>query len=100
VPTKSTIDHRLVKYAQKLGRHRTRKSAVEAALKYYIRHRKQAAATQLFGKIDYEAAYDYKRERTKKRMKCRRVSLPIIRSRRPGTLHLDNDAIARLVTFP
>jgi len=67
MPTNLAIDDRLIAQAQKLGRHRTKKDTVNAALDEYIRRRKQAAIIPLFGTIDYHAAYDYKRERAKKR---------------------------------
>ncbi|MGB2591041.1 MAG: type II toxin-antitoxin system VapB family antitoxin [Candidatus Acidiferrum sp.] len=67
MPTNLAIDDRLIEQAQKLGRHRTKKDTVNAALDEYIRRRKQAALVPLFGTIEYDSSYDYKRERTKKR---------------------------------
>jgi hypothetical protein len=67
MPTNLAIDDRLIAQAQKLGRHRSKKDTVNAALDEYIRRRQQAAIVRLFGTIDYEASYDYKRERSKKR---------------------------------
>jgi hypothetical protein len=67
MPTNLAIDDRLITQAQKLGRHKSKKDTVNAALDEYIRRRKQAALIPLFGTIDYDPAYDYNRERTKKR---------------------------------
>jgi hypothetical protein len=67
MPTNLAIDDGLVAQAKKLGRHRTKKDTVNAALDEYIRRRKQAALVPLFGTIQYDARYDYKRERVKKR---------------------------------
>jgi hypothetical protein len=67
VPTNLAIDDRLLEQAQKIGRHRTKKETVNAALAEYIRHREQQNILSLFGKIAYESAYDYKRERKAKR---------------------------------
>jgi hypothetical protein len=67
MPTNLAIDDRLIAEAQKLGRHRTKKEAVTAALDEYIRRRKQLDVLALFGKIDYDENYDYKRERRSKR---------------------------------
>lgn len=67
MPTNLAIDDRLIAQAKKLGRHRTKKDTVNAALDEYIRRRKQAALIPLFGNIEYDSHYDYKRERTKKR---------------------------------
>lgn len=67
MPTNLAIDDRLITEAQKLGRHRTKKDAVTAALDEYIQRRKQQDILPLFGTIDYENNYDYKKERTRKR---------------------------------
>jgi hypothetical protein len=67
MPTNLAIDDRLIAQAQKLGRHKSKKDTVNAALDEYIRRRKQAALIPLFGSIEYDPTYNYKRERTKKR---------------------------------
>jgi len=67
VPTNLAIDDRLIDQAKRLGRHRSKKDTVNAALEEYIRRRKQAALVPLFGTIYYDARYDYKSERAKKR---------------------------------
>jgi len=67
MPTNLDIDDRLLEEAQKVGRHRTKRETVTAALEEYIQHRKQQEILALFGKIDYEPTYDYKRERKAKR---------------------------------
>jgi Arc/MetJ family transcription regulator len=66
MPTNLAIDERLIAEAQKLGRHRTKKDAVNAALDEYVQRRKQRQILSLFGTIDYDRAYDYKRERRKR----------------------------------
>jgi Arc/MetJ family transcription regulator len=65
--TNLAIDDRLIQEAQKLGRHRTKKEAVTAALDEYVRRRRQQEILALFGTIDYEKAFDYKKERRAKR---------------------------------
>ncbi len=67
MPTNLAIDDRLIQEAQKLGKHRTKKDAVTAALDEYIQRRKQRDVLPLFGTIEYDERYDYKRERTRKR---------------------------------
>ena len=67
MPTNLAIDDRLIKKAQKLGRHRTKKETVTAALDEYIQRRKQQSILSLFGSIEYDQAYDYRRERRRKR---------------------------------
>lgn len=68
MPTNLALDDRLIQEAQKLGHHRTKKDAVTAALDEYIARRKQVGIVKLFGTIDYDPSYDYKRERRSKRM--------------------------------
>jgi Arc/MetJ family transcription regulator len=67
MPTNLAIDDRLLEEAQKIGRHRTKRETVTAALEEYIERRKQQEILSLFGKIDYQGDYDYKRERKAKR---------------------------------
>lgn len=67
MPTNLAIDDQLIEQAQRLGRHKTKKDTVNAALDEYIRRRRQAALIPLFGTIDYDSRYRYKRERAKKR---------------------------------
>jgi hypothetical protein len=38
--------------------------------------------------------------RESRRKSGRKVSLPIIRSKQPGTLYLDNDKIFQIISFP
>ena len=67
MPTNLAIDDRLILEAQKLGRHRTKKETVTAALDEYIQRLKQQHVVSLFGTIDYEPDYDYKHARRMKR---------------------------------
>jgi hypothetical protein len=60
------IDDKLLDEAQRIGRHRTRKGTVNAALREYIRRRRQTKAVDLFGKIDFDPEYDYKKAREKR----------------------------------
>lgn len=67
MPTNLSIDDDLLEEAQKVGQHRTKRETVNAALDEYIKRRKQQEILSLFGKIDYDDAYNYKRERKSKR---------------------------------
>jgi Arc/MetJ family transcription regulator len=60
------LDDKLVEEARKAGRHKTKKEAVNAALAEYVSRRKQLKILELFGKIDYDPAYDYKAARRKR----------------------------------
>ena len=61
--TNLAIDDVLLREAQAIGKHKTKKAAVTEALKEYIRKRKQLEVLNLFGKIDYDDDYDYKKGR-------------------------------------
>ena len=52
MPTNLDLDDRLIEEAQKLGKHRTKKDAVTAALGEYIQRRKQQDILPLFGTIE------------------------------------------------
>jgi len=66
MPTNLALDDSLIIEAQKLGHHRTKKEAVTVALKEYVARRKQSEMIELFGKIEYDASYDYKAMRNRK----------------------------------
>jgi Arc/MetJ family transcription regulator len=66
VPTNLALDDRLIREAQKLGGHKSKKAAVTAALDEYIRYRKQLDALKMFGTIEYEPNYDYRRHRRRR----------------------------------
>ena len=66
MPTNLAIDDKLIEEARKIGRHRTKKEAVTAALDEYIRRRKQLGILEMFGKVDFDPSYDFKRERYRK----------------------------------
>ena len=61
--TNLDIDRAILDEAVEVGHHRTKRAAVEDALKEYIARRKQADVIKLFGTIDYETKYNYKKQR-------------------------------------
>ena len=61
--TNIEIDNNLIQEALKLGGHRTKRAVVEEALQEYVQRRKQLTITELFGTIEYEDDYDYKKQR-------------------------------------
>jgi hypothetical protein len=61
--TNLAIDDRLINEARRIGHHKTKKEAVTAALDEYIRWRKQLKILALFGTIDFDPSYDYKKTR-------------------------------------
>ncbi len=64
--TNLDINEKLLSEALKIGGHRTKKETVNEALREYIRYRKQVNVTELFGKIDFDPKYDYKKQRRRR----------------------------------
>ena len=64
--TNLLINEELLEEAKKIGGHKTKRSAVNEALKEYIERRKQLDIADLFGKVEYFEDYDYKKLRTRK----------------------------------
>lgn len=63
--TNLQLDDALIRQAVKLGGHRTKKAAVTQALTDYIRHLEQEKILGLFGKVDFDPDYDYRRQRNR-----------------------------------
>lgn len=63
VATNLDLDPDLVNEAVAVGGVRTKKEAVTEALKEYIARRRQAQVTRLFGTIEFDPKYDYKKQR-------------------------------------
>jgi Arc/MetJ family transcription regulator len=63
--TNLQLDDRLIKEAVTLGKHRTKKAAVTQALADYIRHLRQERILDLFGKVELDPGYNYKRQRAR-----------------------------------
>ncbi len=61
--TNLAIDDKLIIKAQKIGHHKTKKEAVTTALKEYIAHKKQLEILDLFGSVEFDKNYDYKKAR-------------------------------------
>ena len=61
------LDDKLIDEARKIGKHRTKKEAVTAALEEYVRRRRQLGILRLAGTIEYDEDYDYKAERRRPR---------------------------------
>lgn len=63
--TNLSIDPELIEQARKLSGERTKKAAVTKALKEFIARHEQKEIIDLFGKLDWDADYDYKTERSR-----------------------------------
>ena len=63
--TNLQLDGRLIAEAARLGQHRTKEEAVTQALTEYVQNLRQEGILDLFGSIDFDPSYDYKRQRAK-----------------------------------
>jgi Arc/MetJ family transcription regulator len=61
--TNLQINDELILKAVRLGGHKTKKAAVSKALVVYIQHLEQEKIFSMFGKVDYDPEYDYKKQR-------------------------------------
>ena len=66
MPTNLAIDDVLLEQARRIGRYKTKRETVNEALREFIQRRQRRELVKLFGTIDYDARYDYKRERRKR----------------------------------
>jgi Arc/MetJ family transcription regulator len=64
--TNLALDDRLLDEALKIGGKTTKKDTVTEALQEYIARRKQARIADLFGTVDYDGGYDYKKQRRRR----------------------------------
>lgn len=64
--TNLALDDELLEEALRIGGRATKKDTVTEALQEYIDRRKQARLVELFGTIDYDPAYDYKKQRRRR----------------------------------
>ena len=64
--TNLDIDQKLLAQAKRVGKHRSKKEAVNAALAEYVQRRNQLGIIEAFGTVDYDPTYDYKAQRKKR----------------------------------
>jgi Arc/MetJ family transcription regulator len=65
MPTNLAIDPELLQRALELSGQKTKKDTVNLALKELINRRKQLELINLFGKMDPDSGYDYKKGRNR-----------------------------------
>jgi len=63
LPTNRNLDDELLAEALALSGKKTKRDAVNAALREYVSRRKQRRVLELFRKLDWDPRYDYKKER-------------------------------------
>lgn len=64
--TNLSIDPDLIEQARIVSGERTKKAAVTKALQEFIARRQQENILDLFGKLEWDADYDYKAERQRR----------------------------------
>jgi hypothetical protein len=64
--TNLSVDPELIEQALALSGERTKKAAVTRALQEFIARRRQKRVLELFGKLEWDAGYDYKAERQRR----------------------------------
>lgn len=63
--TNLSIDPRLIERALEVSGEKTKKAAVTKALQEFIARREQKRLLELFGNLEWDQEYDYKRERSR-----------------------------------
>jgi Arc/MetJ family transcription regulator len=66
MPTNLALDDKLVEEAKRLGKHRTKREAVNQAIAEYVARRRGRKILDLFGKLEWDPGYDYKAERKRR----------------------------------
>jgi Arc/MetJ family transcription regulator len=64
--TNLDLDPALVEEALAVGGRRTKKEAVTEALQEYIARRRQSRIRGLFGSVEYDPKYDYRKQRRRR----------------------------------
>ena len=63
--TNLSLDPRLIDAALRVSGERTKKAAVTKALQEFVARRRQKRLLELFGKLEWDDAFDYKTERSR-----------------------------------
>jgi Arc/MetJ family transcription regulator len=64
--TNLNLDDALLDEAVKLSGKRTKRDTVNAALEEFVSRRKQRRILELFGKLEWDPRFDYKKERDRR----------------------------------
>ena len=63
--TNLSIDPSLLEKALELSGEKTKKAAVNLALREFVARRERMKLRELFGRLEWSSDFDYKRERTR-----------------------------------
>ncbi len=66
MPTNLAIDDRLLDEALRIGGRKTKRETVNDALREFIQRRQRLDLASLFGSVEYDPTYDYKKERRRR----------------------------------
>lgn len=64
--TNLAIDDKLLNQALGMGGYKTKRETVNEALREFIQRRQRLELIKLFGTVDYDPKYDYKKERRRR----------------------------------
>ena len=64
--TNLSLDPDLIQRALEVSGERTKKAAVTRALEEFIARRRQKSLVELMGKLEWDEAFDYKAERSRR----------------------------------
>ena len=64
--TNLSIDPELIERTLIVSGERTKKAAVTKALQEFVARREQKQLAELFGKLEWDSEYDYKRSRSRR----------------------------------
>jgi Arc/MetJ family transcription regulator len=64
--TNLALDDKLIDQAVRLGKHKSKKEAVTAALESYVRQRKRAGLSDLIGNVDFHDDFDHRAMRRRR----------------------------------
>ncbi len=64
--TNLSLDQELLDKALRVSGEKTKKAAVTKALKEFVARHEQKRVTTLFGKLQWDASNDYKKDRSRK----------------------------------
>jgi len=64
--TNLSLDPDLLERTLRVSEEKTKKAAVTKALKEYVARHEQRGVAKLFGKLQWDPSYDYKKDRSRK----------------------------------
>jgi Arc/MetJ family transcription regulator len=67
VATNLALDDALIERAKLLGKHRSKREAVDEALRQYVASHERRRLLERFGTVEMDPKYHYKRERSRAR---------------------------------